>query len=123
MEISLSKIEEIARITHQTNKAYCESIGDNSQVDWEQAPEWQRNSAIIGVKFNIENPDAPASASHDSWLKQKQEEGWKYGEVKDVDKKEHPCYVPYEQLPFEQRLKDYLFKSVVLAFVSAYNKE
>jgi RyR domain len=108
-------IEKIAKICHQANKAYCESIGDNSQLDWEQAPEWQRQSAINGVKFNLENRESPASASHDNWLKEKFNEGWIYGIKKDVDKKEHPCCVPYEELPEEQKTKDLLFKNIVLS--------
>jgi len=104
---------QIAQVAHEINKAYCESIGDNSQPSWEDAPEWQKSSAINGVKFHLDNPDAPPSASHESWLKQKEEEGWKYGEVKDPEKKEHPCFVPYDQLPVSQRSKDYLFKQVI----------
>jgi hypothetical protein len=110
--------EQIAKVTHEANRAYCESIGDNSQPAWESAPDWQKDSARKGVEFNLANPDAPASASHDSWLKEKTETGWKYGEVKDPEKKEHPCFVPYEQLPKEQQRKDALFKAVVAALAA-----
>jgi len=105
--------KQIARVAHEINKAYCDSIGDNSQPVWDEAPEWQWGSAVNGVIFHLKNPDASPSASHDSWLKQKEEEGWKYGPVKNPDTKEHPCYVPYDQLPVEQRSKDYLFKQVI----------
>ena len=108
-------IESIAKVCHEANKAYCQSIGDDSQPAWEDAPEWQKKSAIEGVKFNIANPTAPASASHDSWLAVKKADGWKYGPVKDPENKEHPCYVPYEELPVEQQKKDALFKAVVAA--------
>ena len=107
------KPEDVAQVAHEINKSFCSSIGDNSQPSWETAPEWQKASAINGVKFHLENPKASPSASHESWLKQKEQEGWKYGEVKDADKKEHPCFVPYDQLPTEQKSKDYLFKQVV----------
>ena len=110
-----NSIEAIAKVCHEANRAYCQTIGDNSQPVWEEAPEWQRKSAIEGVKFNIANPDAPASASHDSWLAVKEADGWKYGPVKDPEKKEHPCYLPYEQLPVEQQKKDALFKAIVAA--------
>ena len=110
---------QIARICHETNKAYCETIGDNSQKSWEQAETWQKDSAIEGVYFSIENPSASASAQHDAWLADKKRLGWKYGQVKDPSKKEHPCFVSYEELPIEQRLKDHLFKAVVRAFVEA----
>lgn len=105
--------EQVAQVCHEVNKAYCESIGDSSQPSWSEAPEWQKSSAINGVQFHLDNPDAPPSSSHDSWLKQKEEEGWKYGPVKDAEKKEHPCYVPYDELPTEQKSKDFLFKQVV----------
>ena len=107
--------EQIAKVCHDANKSYCEAIGDNSQPAFENAPEWQRNSAIVGVKFCQDNPDAPPSANHDSWLKQKTEEGWKYGTVKNPETKEHPCFVPYEELPEDQKKKDALFKAIVAA--------
>lgn len=106
-------IESIAKVCHEVNKAFCHSIGDHSQPTWDEAPDWQKNSAIAGVNFHLENPDASPSASHESWLKVKEEEGWKYGPVKDADKKEHPCFVPYDQLPTEQKSKDFLFKQVI----------
>lgn len=116
-------IEQIAQVAHETNRAYCESIGDNSQPKWADAPDWQKNSARSGVIFHLEahaRGETPApSASHDSWLAQKRAEGWKYGPEKLPEKKEHPCFVPYEELPFDQRIKDYLFGSVVRAFLEA----
>lgn len=109
------KVEQIAEICHETNRAYCATIGDHSQAPWGEAPMWQRNSAIRGVMFHLDNPDAKPSNSHDCWLEEKQETGWKYGPVKDAEKKEHPCCVPYEELPAEQKAKDALFIGVVHA--------
>ena len=83
----------IAKTCHEVNRAYCHSIGDDSQPSWENAPEWQKKSAIAGVKYILTNPDAKPSDSHDSWLSTKKADGWKYGPVKDPEKKEHPCYV------------------------------
>lgn len=105
--------EHIAQVAHELNKAYCSSIGDNSQPEWADAPEWQKTSAINGVNFHINNPEATPAASHESWLKQKTEEGWKYGEVKNPETKEHPCFLPYEQLPADQKAKDYIFRQTI----------
>ncbi|MGA2153889.1 MAG: RyR domain-containing protein [Bryobacteraceae bacterium] len=63
--------------------------------------------------------DAAASAQHEAWLSDKLRDGWKFGPVKDPTKKEHPCMVPYSELPLEQRIKDHLLKAVVQAFVEA----
>jgi hypothetical protein len=105
----------IARVCHQANKAHCENHGDKSQVDWEEAPEWQRNSALMGVRFAMNNPEAPASAQHDAWSKAKVADGWTYGPTKDSEAKTHPCLVPFDQLPPEQQAKDRLFRAVVAA--------
>lgn len=117
------QIEQVARICHEANRAYCQSIGDNSQPTWEHAPQWQRDSAINGVKFHVAHLAAgtkPApSASHEAWLAEKRADGWKFGPVKDAAKKEHPCFIPYEGLPIEQRLKDYLFAAINEAFWTA----
>jgi len=109
------RIEDIARVCHEANRAYCQTIGDTSQPPWEDAPEWQKKSAIDGVAFHLSNPDSKPEDSHNNWLKQKQADGWKYGPVKNADKKEHPCFVPYNDLPIEQRMKDSLFIAVVRA--------
>ena len=104
---------DIAQVAHEINKEYCLAIGDSSQLPWDEAPAWQKESAVLGVMFHVENPDAGPDASHNSWMKQKIDTGWKYGEVKDADKKEHPCIVPFEDLPMQQQFKDYLFRQVV----------
>jgi len=114
--------QDVAKVAHEINKAFCHSINDHSQPTWKDAPQWQKDSAIAGVQFHLDNPDASPSASHESWLKQKEADGWKYGEVKDAEKKEHPCFVPYENLPVEQRCKDYLFKQVIHSLKSFINE-
>lgn len=103
----------IAKVAYEINRAYCEALGDTSQPAWEQAPNWQRDSAINGVRFHLDNPNASPSHSHESWLTEKAATGWKYGPVKAPEAKEHPCFVPYDELPVEQRAKDYLFRAVV----------
>jgi hypothetical protein len=113
----------VAQVCHEANAAYCRVCGDFSQPDWNSAPEWQKQSAIAGVEFHMANPTADTSASHESWLKQKEADGWKYGPVKDAEKKEHPCFVPYNELPFPQRVKDYIFRAIVHAFMDATKGE
>ena len=64
-------ITDIAKVAHEVNKIYCESIGDNSQVSWEDAPDWQKNSALNGVKHHLQNPDSTPQGSHENWMKVK----------------------------------------------------
>ncbi|AYO54397.1 RyR domain-containing protein [Acinetobacter wuhouensis] len=107
------KTVAIAMLCHSINAAYCQSLGDDSQVTWDDAPEWQQQSVIAGVEMHLANPNATPEQSHESWYAQKQAEGWTYGEIKDVEKKEHPCFLPYDELPLEQKAKDYLFRVTV----------
>lgn len=109
-----SEIDTIARVCHEVNRAYCQALGDNSQPAWEDAPEWQRSSARMGVDLHLMGDFGP-EASHIAWMKLKAEEGWTYGPVKDPDLKQHPCMVRFDQLPREQQAKDYLFRAVVHA--------
>ena len=106
-------VDSIAKVSHEINKALCEAAGDFSQTSWEDAPDWQKESAVDGVIFHLENPDAGPEASHDNWSKQKYADGWKYGKQKDPTRKTHPCLREFSKLPFEQRAKDHLFKQVV----------
>lgn len=104
---------DIAKICHEVNRAYCEALGDKSQLPWDEAPEWQRSSAIHGVEFHLANPDSKPSDSHDSWMREKLNSGWKFGAVKDPENKRHPCILPFNTLPVEQQAKDFLFLAVV----------
>lgn len=118
------KAIDIAVVCHEVNAAYCRAIGDNSQPSWWNAPEWQRNSAVKGVELHLANPDLPPSASHEAWMAQKLSEGWAHGPVKDpaATPPTHPCLVPFDQLPKEQKAKDHIFKAVVGALSGFYNE-
>lgn len=115
-----TQIEIIAMMCHEANRTYCKTLGDHSQPLWSEAPGWQTDSAKTGVRFHIENREAGTSDSHDSWMKQKVDEGWVYGETKDPEAKTHPCIVPYEELPLEQRMKDFIFRGIVHAMRDGY---
>ncbi|MFM1891541.1 MAG: hypothetical protein RLZ44_618 [Pseudomonadota bacterium] len=105
--------EEIARVCHEVNRALCISFGDYSQPYWNEAPDWQRQSALSGVLFYMWNPDAGPEESHEHWYAEKRDQGWLFGPVKDAEAKTHPCMVPFEELPRHQQLKDHLFKTIV----------
>jgi hypothetical protein len=103
---------KIAEVCHEANRAYCQSINDDSQPSWDDAPDCQRESAIKGVMFKQAKPDSTPADSHDSWLMEKQNQGWVYGETKDPIGKRHPCMVSYDELPTAQRAKDYIFQAI-----------
>lgn len=115
-----AKLEACARAAHESNKSYCMALGDMSQVHWEDAPEWQRKSAMNGVIGIIKYMNTPEQ-SHESWLADKKRDGWTYGPIKDVELKQHPCFVPFSALLPEQKVKDLLFHGVVHAMAKVVN--
>lgn len=108
-------IEIIARVCHGANRELCAAVGDASQPPWDEAPEWQRKSAVEGVEYALAHPEATPEHQHEAWSAAKVADGWSHGPVKDAEKKTHPCLVPYAELPPEQRAKDALFQAVVAA--------
>lgn len=83
-------VDNIARICHEANRAICVCNKDLSQPAWDDAPEWQKESARKGVLFHVANPYADSKRSHDEWMETKLRNGWRFGPTKDADKKEHP---------------------------------
>lgn len=116
----IAAIAVIAAICHDANRRLCVEQGDNSQPTWEDAPDWQKDSAIAGVEAIADQRTTRPEQSHESWLAQKVADGWKYGAVKDPVKKEHPCFVPYEELPHEQKHKDHLFFSIASTMLERF---
>lgn len=102
---------------HEANRALCASIGDGSQLPWEQASEQDRNSSLKSVAAVVAG--VTPKRLHEAWLADKIADGWKFGVVKDPDKKEHPSMVPYHELPWQERAKDGLMIAVVLAMTTA----
>jgi len=41
--------EQIARVTREVNRAYCLALGDDSQLPWNDAPQWPVVHALLEV--------------------------------------------------------------------------
>jgi hypothetical protein len=118
------EVEDIASFVHEANRMYQGRHGEDPSPPWNQAPEWQRESAKNGVRAALEKgglnklyhhgdaDDPRAREQHDSWLEEKLRQGWRYGEVKDPKAKTHPCCLPFHALPSWQRRKDVLFRAL-----------
>jgi len=105
--------DEIGRVCHEANRAYCIINHDNVLVSWDELEESYRVSTRIGV-MNALKGNTP-EMQHESWMKERLSQGWKYGEVLDREKKIHPNLVPYNELPKNQKVKDHLFLNIVKA--------
>lgn len=47
-----------------------------------------------------------AKNTHAVWAQQRLAEGWHYGPKRDDARKEHPCLVPYDELPENEKEYD-----------------
>jgi len=113
-----TELELVSKLVHEINRSYCLALGDKSHFAWEETPESIKASCRAGVLHHSMNPETTPDESHALWLHHKVQEGWVYGSVKDIDKKTHPCLVPYTALPVEQCAKDYIFSSAVKQAIS-----
>lgn len=108
-------VEQVARTCHQALKTYSESIAEYHLSNWGDASERYRELMCIAVEIHLAG-DFDAEVTHSSWVEEQLNQGWSYGPVRDVKKKQHPCIVPFNQLPREQQLKGQIFRNIVHAF-------
>lgn len=112
-------VEQIAEAAHEMNRLWCCSVGDYSQPKWLDAPDWQRESSIIGVHGILSNPLMTPRESHEAWLECKRRDGWVHGVTKQPELRKHPCMVAYDDLPAHHRAKDLIFTRMVKTLIAA----
>jgi len=106
---------QIARVCYEANRAHCMNIGDHSKSTWDLAQKWVKEGLEQAVIEVLEDPNRPPETNHERWMAVKEEAGWKHGPVVAPDLKEHPCMLPYDQLPDSEKIKDSLFLAIVNA--------
>lgn len=105
--------EEIARVIHAANRAMQDIQGDDSpSLPWFWEPRDVRAVVLNGVA-RTRSGDVTAEQHHHAWCIDKAKNGWVYGEVKDPERKTHPCLLPWEHLPPYQQDKSRLFIAIV----------
>lgn len=60
-----------------------------------------------------------AENTHDVWAKQRMDEGWTYGPERNDREKEHPCLIPYRELPESEKEYDRRASMETLKFILA----
>lgn len=101
------RVEAAARICFEVNKAY-----SGSEDNWDDLTMGEKEELVEAVKtafFSNYN----ANIQHHKWCWIYLKKGWKWGKVKDEEKKEHPCLLPWDYLSEEDQLRDHLFVGMV----------
>jgi hypothetical protein len=117
-------VSDIAEAVHEVNRVVQRVQAEQGVKGIDVAPPWaevppeMQQSVIEGVEGILAG--RTPQQSHEAWCNFKLARGWTYGEVKDAEAKTHPCLLPYDTLPEDQKLKDYVFRDVVLALVHAF---
>ena len=109
--ISATRINLIAEVCHEANRAVQRHRGEVVNFPWESTSEALRESGRIGVRAALAG--ASPRELHESWLATKAAEGWVWGPIKDFAAKTHPQFVDYDALPETQKDKDQLFFAIV----------
>jgi len=93
----IAQVRHIGWIYYQiaAGQTYNETINQDQLV-----------SLLDGIKFADNHPEMTPEENHANWMKEKINQGWIYGPVKDFDKKTHPDLVPFEDLPDIEKRKD-----------------
>ena len=116
--------EQIAQVVHEANQAYCKATKQAPGFitgGWDEQSEQNKKnlrSAVDATRADVFSGETVGPATqHGRWLEVKEADGWTLGPEKDEEKKEHPCMVPFDELPDVQKTKDRLFFAIVSELV------
>ena len=85
-------VEKIKRILNERKKDYVPQPIDTSDI---RLPE-ELNVLIEQMAKNV----------HEVWAQSRISQGWSYGSERNDELKQHPCLVPYEELPEVEKAYD-----------------
>lgn len=71
----------------------------------------------------LELSELLARNSHEVWAKMRMDEGWSYGAERSDEKMEHPCLVPYEELPESEKNYDRGISTEILKLIVSLGYE
>ncbi|MGE7305780.1 RyR domain-containing protein [Priestia megaterium] len=103
-------MEDIARLVANVNHAYG-NVTRNYQRDWDHLSDEKRKKIRNDIKAYMERGKS-FEHIHSHWVTERAQEGWVFGELFDLQKKQTPYLVPYNQLPQEKRAIDAIIAAI-----------
>ena len=110
--------EEIAQFSNAINRTYSQILG-REDLAGQWVTQLQRQNIIECVDAVRRGLITASGEAHERWLWKHIEDGWVYGPVKDAVLKQHPCLLPFGQLPEEEQFRDWLFLTTVKGLLQA----
>ena len=104
----MNRVEFIAKVRYLGWLCYqmgadlpLHDVGEDYKISNERL-----ESLMKGTAFVLENPLTTAEENHKLWMRGKEEQGYIYGDVLDIEKKTHPSMIPFEELSEIEKRKD-----------------
>lgn len=110
-------LEPIARVVHAAIRTWSAAHGQTDILDWDEAPQWMKDSTRRSVRYVLNHPNSGAGAQHRQWMDQRLSEGWVFGPERDEALKTNPMLVPFDDLPLVEQKKDDLVSAIVNALI------
>lgn len=102
--VNLEELTEfMSRIAHHCWVSYQIAAGQPYNIELSEAQMLSQKNAM--TQF-LKDPGMTAEKNHENWMAYKLSIGWKPGPVRDEQKKESPCLVPFAELPEIEKKKD-----------------
>lgn len=113
--------EKIAQIIHGATAPIGRIACGNPIPVWEDLSVGQRCRAAVAVDDLMRNPHIKEPEDfHDIWANPLYDDGWVWGPVYSLKTKQHPCLVPYDELPDAEKIKDMIWASLIEVFRPFY---
>lgn len=78
------------------------------------------NNDIQLPKELVELSEQLAKNVHEVWAAERMRQGWTFGKKRDDTLKVHPCLIPYEELPEEEKIFDRNTSIETLKFIMSH---
>lgn len=104
--------DELPEFMKEDNREAARRIGDVLGlaglilVPREAGQAWENKEQATILDAIAQNLEILAEGEHDGWADARQRHGWRIGPEKNIEAREHPLLMPYEELSEKEKNKD-----------------
>jgi hypothetical protein len=109
-------VANIARIGWAAHREWERIIGEQPKPEWDDLPQERRNELHDSVVWILNHSASSIAQQHNAWRAVRATGGWTDGE-RDMVQKTLPNMVPFDELPWSQQRKAWLWRHIVHAMV------